>query len=128
MSRYLWSVPAVLALAVLVLAVSSSMGGLVGGSNSERVNINAHDKKELVREFEGGRRACVIARGDHRPPAKMAIAVYDDSGKKVAEDPGAVDYVAVIWYPPRTGSYRIEIKSDPLEVKGDGTDYNNVYV
>lgn len=69
---------------------------------------------EFSKTFEAGRRACVIAIGDHDPVVDVAIKVYDAKNNLVVQDRGqdpARDFAAVMWYPPRRAEYRIEIQS-----------------
>ena len=60
-------------------------------------------------KFQGGERACVIALslGDMAP--NITLTIHDSLDRLVAEDQGR--RTAVIWYPPRTGEYKIGIRS-----------------
>jgi hypothetical protein len=71
--------------------------------------------------FRGGRRACVIVKGDHRPVVDLALSVYDANGRLVAKDEGRGDFVAAVWYPPRDATYRIVIHNP-------GKEYNDCYI
>jgi hypothetical protein len=76
--------------------------------------------------FAGNERACVIVVGDHDPVMKLVVKVYDSQKKLVREDSGG-DVLAVIWYPPHTEEYTIEIHkdaADPTQFK----QYNDLYV
>lgn len=77
--------------------------------------------KEFVLTFRGGERACVIARGDHKPVVPLDVTVYDKDGVEVAKDASSKDFVAAFWTPPRTAEYRIVVRNHGLE-------YNDVYV
>ena len=73
---------------------------------------------EFVERFEGGVPARILVVGDHKPVADLEIFVYEVSdkgteGKLVAHDGGPEqgDRVGVVWYPPRTGSYRIVVRN-----------------
>jgi hypothetical protein len=73
---------------------------------------------ELVERFQGGKPARVIVVGDHDPVADLEVLVFEVSekgvdGKQVAHDGGPEqgDRVGVVWYPPRTGSYRIVVRN-----------------
>ncbi len=87
--------------------------------------VEVMGKIQLIHDFIGGERACVIAIGDHKPVVPIKITVYDDKENVIAEDlgtdasvagrPGTADYVAVIWYPPRDMSCRIVIESQGVE-------------
>jgi hypothetical protein len=74
-----------------------------------------------VLTFRGGERACVIARGDHKPVVALDVTVYDKDGAEVAKDASSKDFVAVFWVPPRTAEYRIVVRNH-------GVEYNDVYV
>ncbi len=74
----------------------------------------------LIKTYVAGERACVVVIGDHDPVVPIEIKVYDDKDHLVAEDRGqgtAKDFAAVMWYPPRQATYRIEVCSF-------GKDYN----
>jgi len=91
-----------------------TMRRLVEAGHKTSTGAMAPGVLRLSAEFRGGERACVVAVGDHEPVVDMGLVVYDEAGRKVAEDAGneaAPDYVAVIWYPPRDGKYVIEIRS-----------------
>jgi hypothetical protein len=79
-----------------------------------------------TRTFRGGERAAVLAIGDHEEPdVRVQIAVFDAKGVLIAEDKGdselAGDYVGLVWYPPRDGDYRIEVRHS-------GADVNKIYI
>jgi hypothetical protein len=92
--------------AVLALAVA----GLVFG-DTFRVQkpVDAHGEYDETHTFRGGERACVIVVGDHRPPSPMEIRVFDSKKRLVAETKADTDTACVIWYPPTTAAYRVEI-------------------
>jgi hypothetical protein len=69
--------------------------------------------------FRANQRACVIVEGDHNPTMNLQIKVFDTAGSLVAADTGGGDFIAVMWYPPRTQEYRIAIT-------GDGQQYNDL--
>jgi hypothetical protein len=83
-------------------------------------------------KFKGGRRACVIVKGDHNPIVPVTVEILDEKDNVVARDdpaagatsPGAKgnDLAAVIWYPPRDGHYRIRIHNHGVEI------YNDCYI
>lgn len=98
----------------------------VGGPSARKYEIDgAGDGEPVAREFavqfHAGRRACVIARGDHDPVVPLDITVYDPSGAVVARDESAKDFVSVFWTPPRTAEYRVVIRNH-------GHAYNILYV
>ena len=105
----------ILALVVLSALISASLGvgSPIGGAWAKYVDVP--DVWTDTKTFRGGERATVMAVGENSPGASLTLAVYDPKGKLVAEDKGkeqpAGDVVAVIWYPPRNGDYRIEIRN-----------------
>jgi hypothetical protein len=79
---------------------------------------------EQVFRFEGGKPARVILIGDHNPVADLEIFVFEVSekgvdGKLVAHDGGPEqgDRLGVVWYPPRTGNYRIVVRNPAPQTK-----------
>jgi hypothetical protein len=81
---------------------------LAGQSMGSEGNI-VPGKAEFKETFMGGRRACVIVKGDHDPVVDLGVYVYDANERLVAKDEGRGDFVAAIWYPPRDASYRIVV-------------------
>jgi hypothetical protein len=69
--------------------------------------------------FRGNERACVFVEGDHNPEQNLKVVVTDSHGNIVAQDNGPGDFLAAIWYPPRTEEFEITIT-------GDGKDYNDL--
>jgi hypothetical protein len=53
----------------------------------------------------------VIVVGDHNPRSPTEVRVLDAKGRVVAESKSTNDTVAVIWYPPVTDLYHIEIRN-----------------
>ncbi len=98
--------------ATLILDKQTSLGG-------QRGRLGDYLK------FRGGRRACVIVVGDHKPIVPLVLEIHDEKGNLVArdepakgvDDPKAVgnDVCAAIWYPPRDGYYRITIRNSGEE-------------
>jgi hypothetical protein len=69
---------------------------------------------EIRRAYAAGQRACVIVIGDHDPVVDVEVRIYDSQKQLVAKRRGtaaAPDFVAVMWYPPRDETYRIEVRS-----------------
>jgi hypothetical protein len=110
------------------------LAGPIDGPHTKQVRIEAGPlgpgdkptpgKRAFQFEFRGGERACVIAVGDHKPVVPMAIVVVDEKMTTVAEDYGSEqvpDFVAAIWYPPRTAKYTVIVQSV-------GKEYNEVYL
>ncbi len=132
------------ALSIASLATS----GPVDGPKTNEVRVDLAQgaggevqpaKYRFKSTFRGGERACIIAYGDHKPVVEMAVTVYDETGKvKIAENVGSadsMDFVAVIWYPPRDTKYVIEVVSHPPrdpkqldEMVKKGTAYNVITV
>jgi len=81
-------------------------------------NPGVHVLKE---KFRGGQRACVIALGSHEPVVALELVVYDAKDRIVDQDKGEGDSITAIWYPPRDGEYKIEIRNP-------GNNENTVYV
>jgi hypothetical protein len=117
MARLLWWVPVVLFLA----ATGGSSAPLKGAHAMFKVRVPAQARMDFEERFEGGRRACVIAVGDHKPVVNVGIAVYDQANQLVAEDQGGGDCVAAIWYPLREAKYKIVVNNS-------GLDYNDMYL
>ena len=115
MKCLLWFVPI-----VLFIAATGGDGGPVKGARTLRSRIGAKSKMEFEEKYQAGRRACVIAMGDHKPPVEISVAVYDDANQLITEDRN-VDYVAAIWYPPREATYKIVVKNT-------GEEYNEIYL
>jgi hypothetical protein len=87
-------------------------------------------EREYQFQFKGGERASVVVIGDHRPVVDLELYVYEvneqgTEGKLVAQDggPGLKDRVGVVWYPPRTATYRIVIRN-PSEYEEKSNPYN----
>ena len=76
-------------------------------------------------KFRGGRRACVIVVGDHKPIVPVVLEIHDEKGNLIGRsEPGkgventkaaGNDVCAVIWYPPRDAYYRITIHNSGRE-------------
>jgi hypothetical protein len=110
---------------VAVGIVNGLRADRVDGSKIQAIPIPAAAKgeafgeTELVERFEGGKPARVIVVGDHDPVADLEIHVYAvsengvDSKQAVAVDGGPEqgDRIGVVWYPPRTGNYRIVLRN-----------------
>ncbi len=116
--------------ALLALVPVGYSGPIDGGAFFRKTldKMRVGEEKDLLpgtevfyRDFVAGQRACVIAIGDHDPEVPVGISVYEfekgKQGKLVAEDLGKKndkefqDYAAVVWYPTRTRTYLIEVKS-----------------
>jgi YD repeat-containing protein len=96
-------------LGLLVIALVSQAGP-VDGNRGGYVLLGPGEKKRLSPlTFAGRQRACVLLIGDHEASAQLAITVYDAAGHLVAQDDPQWDFCAVLWYPPRTAAYTIEL-------------------
>src|SRR5690349_10098846 len=116
---------------LLALVTLGHTAPVTGPEHLVGKRVGAQGSTEILREFAGGERACVIAIGDHKPVVPLKIVVLDEANRVVAQDEGTdtrigeqagnADYVAVIWYPPRRGTYRIVIQNA-------GVEYNDLYI
>jgi hypothetical protein len=107
---------------ILALAMVFSLAGAplgVGspsdGDWSKNEEISPGVVWTRTKMFRGGERAgvsaAVLTPGGG---AQLRLAVFDKKGELVAEDQGTKlisDFVAVSWYPPRDGEYRIELRN-----------------
>jgi hypothetical protein len=103
----------------VLLLISTGLG--FGESLREARRVEAHSGYETTHTFRGGERACVIVVGDHKPPSPMEVRVFDAKKRLVAETRADTDTAAVIWYPPVTGNYRIEVRNH-------GDEYNAMMI
>jgi hypothetical protein len=109
---------------LLFAMVPVTSGEPVDGSSWSSKKVEpAHGNEpgilEISQAFVAGRRACVIVIGDHKSVAELEVKVYEKQ-TLVAERRGLApsqDFVAVMWYPPRQETYRIEVRNY-------GKDYN----
>jgi len=108
---------AVLAVLAFISLVPFGVSSPIDGTYGEKNDIGSQPWR-TTRTFRGGERASVLALGarpDEEFVGKLHIKVFDAKGNLVAEDSGnsnlAGDFVGVVWYPPRTGEYRIEVHS-----------------
>jgi len=108
---------------LLLLLAGSGRAGPIKGSyaRSENVQAGSPGVLEFKETFKGGRRACVIVRGDHKPVVNLGLQVFDADGKLVARDDGEGDISAVVWYPPRDATYTIKLLNP-------NADYNKCYI
>jgi len=87
-------------------------GASVGGSFLIQGETMPGRSFNIVKEYEGGKRACAIVSGIGL--SYLGLYAYDANGNCIARDDRAKeqtsDDAAVDWYPPRTGRYSIEIK------------------
>ena len=108
---------------VIPLVVLALFALVPFGNSSPSSGSFSTDKAETgqqpwtaTRTFRGGERACVLAFSrKHEPVINLHLIVYDAKGNVVTEDKAknnlVGDYVGVVWYPPRTGEYKIELRS-----------------
>jgi len=75
-----------------------------------RPTLEARGQLSFRKPFAGGGRASVTVIGDHHPPVRIDVEVYDDQGKRVARD-SCIDFCAAVWYPPRDAEYTITIRN-----------------
>jgi len=97
----------------LLLVVQAGTGAPVQGSLTGQARVAPNSSFNLVKDFKGGERACVIITGDGS--SYLGLYVYDADGNCIARDDRASyqtrDDAAVDWYPPQTGRYTIEVKN-----------------
>lgn len=104
-------------LTVLILVALTPVGitSPTDGVSGKHVELAPATVKVFTKTFRGGERACVLAVGGQAGAAtNLQIEVRDQNNVRVGIDEGSGlvgDCVAVIWYPPRDGAYRIELRN-----------------
>jgi hypothetical protein len=120
----------VVGLAGLLTLASYGLAGPVQGSLGSYYKLEPGSRLRFAGQFKGGERACVIVKGDHDPPADITITVFelkqDPITKEIVENPVARDNAggdlcSVIWYPPRTTRYAVQVSSN-------GSVWNKIWV
>jgi hypothetical protein len=96
---------------VVGLALIVAAGSAFGTTLRQARRVGEFGVTQFTHTFKGGGRACVVAVGDHRPPSPAEIRVFDAKNVLVAEAHADTDTAAVIWYPPVTAEYRVEIRN-----------------
>ena len=85
-----------------------------GSYSNSKIKVGSEAYK-ITKTFRGGERASVLAYGGNQPMVNLHLTVYDAKDNLIAEDKGTSElvgnYVGVVFVPPRTGEYRIELKS-----------------
>lgn len=85
-----------------------------GSYSNSKIKVGSEPWK-MTKTFRGGERASVLAYGGNQPMVNLHLAVYDAKDNLIAEDKGnnelVGNYVGVVFVPPRTAEYRIELKS-----------------
>lgn len=103
-----------LALLLLLAAVPLGLASPLTGAWAKYIEVGP-DGWTDAKQFRGGERATVLVVGDHLGTTSLHLIVKDAKGTVIAEDKGkdqpAGDMVAIIWYPPRDGEYRIELRN-----------------
>jgi len=106
-----------MAVFAIVTLVPFGVGSPVDGTYGKKNEISSQPWR-MTRTFQGGERASVFALGDRSEDemiGKIHVKVFDSKGTLVAEDQGnsnlVGDFAGVVWYPPRTAEYRIEVHS-----------------
>lgn len=115
------SVFSILVFGVAAYLLSPSMAGPVGGGSSafQRIEVGEEFRAKVM--FEGGKRSCIVVEGDHNPITNITIQIEDSLGNLVTTDDFGGDFVAVVWYPPKTAEYLIRVTSD-------GRQWNKCYI
>jgi hypothetical protein len=103
-----------LAAALSLAAACLVRGGPVSGSAwLKKIEAPPHRSWSVGTTFKGGERATVIVSGTGA--SYLGLYVYDEDGNCVARDDlgdkGVRDDLTVVWYPPRTAPYRIEVRN-----------------
>ncbi len=76
-----------------------------------------------VKTFRGGERACVLVIGSVKTAVvNLEVSVFDHKNDVLVawdqtSDAAAGDFASVIWYPPRDGEYRIEVRNPGASLK-----------
>lgn len=96
--------------------IGIGVGAPITGSFSDEKSLNSAQVWQKTKTFRAGERACVLVIGDYKTAAaNIEIYVFDRNNVLVASDKGSDalvgDFVCVIWYPPRDGEYRIEVRN-----------------
>lgn len=111
----------------LMPLVVLSLLALVPIGNSSPTEVCRTTKPEIdgkgwttSEKFKGGERACVLAFQSEHKTINLHLIVYDaKTNEIVGEDKSNTkfvgDYVGVVWYPPRTGEYKIEVRQSGTE-------------
>ncbi len=119
-----------------LLAAPWGHGGPVDGQFAlSKQNLRAAGAEpstiEFTVKYQGGLRACVWIRGDHKPVVPLDIIVYDTAGTEVVRDESTKDFAAVFWVPPRTAEYRVVIRNrgrEEFKNYQEHEKYTEVYV
>ena len=95
-----------------IALVSASHAAPVGGAWSGRAKGDAVWKTTKI--FRGGERASVQVIDKPGDLVPLRVAVFDSTGVLMGEDKGDAipegTYMSVSWFPPRDGTYSIEIR------------------
>jgi hypothetical protein len=117
-----------LGLAVLLAGAVPVQASPLRGSVVTRQQVRGGKTFSFQETFKGGERACVIIIGDHRPVVRLKVKVEDEKRKLIGEDNYGGDFCAVIWYPPRDGTYIIHITVPHIETDDPSQDFNDLYI
>jgi hypothetical protein len=103
----------VVGLFALMAAGQPGPGAPKEGRSVRKAQLPPNRSLNLVKEFNGGERACAIIAGEGQ--SYLGLYVYDADGNCIARDDRANyrtrDDAAVEWYPRQTGRYSIEVKN-----------------
>lgn len=110
------------AVLLTILFLAAPLGaGPIGGGFAREEKIGGTPWKDS-RKFRAGERASVLVANKGEGSSNFHIAVFDAKGTLVVEDKNRQaareDLVGVVWFPPRDGEYRIEIKNLEGQVSG----------
>jgi hypothetical protein len=112
-----------LTLFALLAAVPFGVGSPTTGTVSDYFDVGA-TAWTTTKTFAAGERACVMAIGDHKETVNLEVNIYQKDTLIASDKTGNTlvgDFVGVIWYPPRDGEYRIEVRTS-------GTRTNKCYI
>ena len=97
-------------LSLAPFGVSSPIGGSTAQSPELQDGVWT-----TTRTFRAGERACVLSIGNRDDAPNLEVTIRDAKGILIAEDKagGSLvgNIVAVMWYPPHDGDYRIEVRN-----------------
>jgi hypothetical protein len=105
-----------LGLAGLLLVIGDGHGGPVAPFPKDEPELSPLAGRDYTREFQGGKRATVLAIGDGA--TYMGLYVYDAQGNCIAWDdegnPRTCDDLAVTWTPRDSAFFTVEVRNAGL--------------
>jgi hypothetical protein len=108
-----------LVLLCFAVYVTDGTGAPVDGAWADKISVGAEPWKQLKRYRAGERASVQIVNIKDTPISTLKdliVTVFDPKGTMVAQDKGnrqeGGNFLAVLWYPPREGEYRVEVRND----------------